>query len=505
MFKRVLIANRGEIAIRVARTLREMGISPVTIYSEPDAFAPHVKACDAAICVGGALAKESYLLIDRVIDAAFKLGAQAIHPGYGFLSENEDFAQAVTDAGLTLIGPSAHAMTVMGSKTDARTAMQKAGVPIVPGTTEPVDGTDEELVSLALTIGLPVMIKAVAGGGGKGMRLVHDSTALPAAIRGAKSEAQSAFGDGRIYIERYIQNPRHIEIQIMTDKHGHGVFFGERDCSMQRRHQKVIEEAPSPKVDACTRQKMGEIAVKGALSVGYHGAGTMEFLLDNEGHFYFLEMNTRLQVEHPVTEMIYGVDLVREQVRVAAGEALVYTQADLVPRGHAIEARVYAEDPAQKFMPCPGKIDALFFPAGPFVRVDSGVEAGFSVPIFYDPMIAKIIAYGATRAQAVARLDRALSETKIAGIKTNVSFLRTLLNSDAFQRNHFDTGYIDRHLTELLETPCVGALDETQLVIGAALHRYLNDIQHASQKDQPSLQRRESLWLQWARQPRTGI
>lgn len=471
-FKRVLIANRGEIAIRVARTLREMGISPVTVCSDVDRTAPHVKACDAFVEIGPAPSRESYLKIDRVIAAAKALGAEAIHPGYGFLSENSLFAQACADAGLVFIGPPAKAIAAMGSKTAARQAMHAAGVPVVPGTMSDVSN-DEELVKIGTGIGFPIMCKAVAGGGGKGMRLVREPAQLVEAVRSARSEAQSAFGDGRVYLERFVEQPRHTEIQIFCDSHGNGVYFGERDCSVQRRHQKVLEEAPSPVVTPEIRQRMGEVAVKGALSVGYVGAGTMEFLLDPKGNFYFLEMNTRLQVEHPVTEAVYGIDLVREQVRIAAGEKLGYAQADLQPRGHAIEARVYAEDAANNFMPSPGLIEHIHFPYTPNVRIDTGVETGFTVPIYYDPMIAKMIAWAPTREQAIDKLLCALSATEISGLTTNLTYLCALLDHPAFRNNDVDTGFVDKHKESLQPTaPSLGEAEA--LALAAALRHELD-------------------------------
>ncbi len=470
MFKRVMIANRGEIAVRVAATLREMGISPCTVFSDADRGAPHVKACDAAIEIGSGPGRESYLLIDRVLAAAKTMGAEAIHPGYGFLSENAAFAEACSKAGLVFIGPPATAISAMGSKTAARQAMAAAGVPVVPGTMSEV--ADSELDKVAKEIGFPIMCKAVAGGGGKGMRLVRNAEELPSALRLARSEAQNAFGDGRVYLERFVERPRHVEIQVLCDAHGAGVFYGERDCSVQRRHQKIIEETPSTAVTPAIRAQMGEVAVKGALAVGYVGAGTMEFLLDPKGHFYFLEMNTRLQVEHPVTEAIFGIDLVREQVRIACGEKLGYDQAAITSRGAAIEARVYAEDPAENFRPSPGKITALQFPSGPFVRVDAGVEAGFTVPIYYDPMIAKITAWGPTRAQAIARLRRALKETVVAGITTNLEFLDLVLGHEAFTAGDVDTGFIDRYLP----THTHGFPSELEEIVAmaAAVQRHLD-------------------------------
>lgn len=492
LFKRVLIANRGEIAIRVARTLREMGISPVTVCSDVDRFAPHVKACDAVVEIGAAPSRESYLQMDRVIAAAKQLGAQAIHPGYGFLSENAAFAKACTDAGLVFIGPPHTAISAMGSKTAARQAMAAAGVPVVPGTMTDVS-SDEEILRVSKDIGFPIMCKAVAGGGGKGMRLVREPNDLLDAVRSARSEAQSAFGDGRVYLERFVERPRHTEIQIFCDAHGNGVFYGERDCSVQRRHQKVIEEAPSPAVSAELRQRMGEVAVKGALSVGYVGAGTMEFLLDPKGNFYFLEMNTRLQVEHPVTEAIYGVDLVREQVRIAAGEKLGFTQQELQPRGHAIEVRVYAEDPAQNFMPSPGKIERIHFPYIPNLRVDTGVESGFTVPIYYDPMIAKMIAWAPTREHAIDKLLSALSATEVSGLTTNIAYLSALLAHPAFRTNDVDTGFVERFAADLAP-PVASEEWQIEAAVAAAIRRELDLAEAAPATSNASSGNTSSAW-----------
>jgi acetyl-CoA carboxylase biotin carboxylase subunit len=446
-FKRVLIANRGEIAVRVAHTLREMGIEPVAVYSDVDRMAPHVRVCDHAYYVGPAPARESYLVTQTILDVAKKAGVDAIHPGYGFLSENAGFAEAVKEAGIVFIGPPPEAMRVMGSKTGAREAMMRAGVPCVPGSEGKVkDG--EEARRIADAMGYPVMLKASAGGGGKGMRLVHRSEDMVGAFRSAASEAQNAFNDPSVYIEKAILNPRHIEIQVFSGPDSRTVFLGERECSMQRRHQKVIEETPSAIVDEDMRRKMGAVACKAAEAVGYVGAGTVEFLVDEQKNFYFLEMNTRLQVEHPVTELCYGVDLVQAQVRVAEGEPLRWKQEDIAPNGHAIEARIYAEDPDRNFMPCPGDIVDLVLPQGPGVRVDCGVAAGFQVPRYYDPMIAKIAVWGEDRERARRRLHRALGETAVKGITTNTSFLRRLLESKAFIEGQYHTGTIDALMKE---------------------------------------------------------
>ena len=445
MFKKILIANRGEIAVRVARACREMNIASVAVFSDVDRASLHVRHADEAYHIGPAPATESYLNIEKILAATKRSGADAIHPGYGFLSENAKFAQACADAGIKFIGPSAAAMERMGSKTRARQHLEKAGIPFVPGTSRGL-GSVKEAEEVAARIGYPIMLKAAAGGGGKGMRLVQRREELAASLESAQSEAQRAFGDGEVYIEKAIINPRHVEMQVLADEHGNTVYLGERECSLQRRHQKVMEEAPSPAMDAELRGKMGEIAVRVAQSAGYSNAGTIEFLLDQQRDFYFLEMNTRLQVEHPVTELITGLDLVHLQIRIAAGEKLPFTQQDVSLRGHAIECRIYAEDPDNNFFPSPGLITALLAPAGPGIRVDSGNYEGWTVPIEYDPMLAKLIAYGSDRPQAIARLQRALDEYFVAGIKTNLSLFKRILDDAEFRAGKLDTGYLDRLL-----------------------------------------------------------
>ncbi|MDT4898070.1 MAG: acetyl-CoA carboxylase, biotin carboxylase subunit [Acidobacteriota bacterium] len=444
MFKRILIANRGEIAVRIVRACRDEGISPVAVFSEADRDALHVRLADEAYEIGAAPSVESYLRIERVIEAALASGADAIHPGYGFLAENADFAQAVADAGLVFIGPSAEAMRVMGMKTSARRVAVAAGVPVVPGTTEPLASLDEAH-RLAAGFGYPVMLKASAGGGGKGMRLVATEEELRSAFEAAQSEAAAAFGNPEVYLEKAIERPRHIEIQIFADTHGNFVHLGERECSIQRRHQKVIEECPSPINDADLRERMGEAAVNAARAVNYTGAGTVEFLVsDGTREFYFLEMNTRLQVEHPVTELVTGIDLVREQIRVAEGLPLSFKQEDVRWRGHAIECRVYAENPENNFLPSPGRITHLRVPAGPGVRDDGGVEAGAEVSIYYDPMISKLAAWGRTREEAIDRLRRALDEYAVGGIKTTLPFFREIVRDAEFIEGRLDTGFISR-------------------------------------------------------------
>ena len=449
--KKILIANRGEIAVRVIRACRDLDIATVAIYSECDRTALHVRLADEAWPVGPNPPRESYLRIDRIVDVAKQSGADAVHPGYGFLAENEDFASACRDAGLVFIGPTPAAIALMGSKTAARQAAIKAGVPVVPGTETPLDDSvsEAEVLGIARSIGYPLMLKAVAGGGGKGMRMVAAADDLPSALRAARSEAGSAFGDSAVYLERRILRPRHIEVQLLGDAHGTVVPFVERECSLQRRHQKVIEESPSLAVSAQTRSAITAAAAAVARTVNYTNAGTIEFLLDEDGKFYFLEMNTRLQVEHPVTEMVTGVDLVEWQIRIARGERLtLQPDAVMAPRGHAIECRVYAEDPDSNFMPSPGTITGLRVPHGPGVRDDSGAYEGGNVPIYYDPMISKLIAWGASRPQALARMRRALAEYEVRGIKTTIPFFQWVLGDEDFVAGRFDTGFIDRKIGE---------------------------------------------------------
>ncbi len=445
MFKKILVANRGEIAVRVMRACRELGIPSVAVYSELDRAALHVLKADEAYPIGAAAATESYLNIEKILEVARRCGADAIHPGYGFLSENAKFAEACADAGIKFIGPSAASMEMMGSKTRARQEMEKAGVPFVPGTSRGLESV-QQAKEVAAKIGYPVMLKAAAGGGGKGMRLVGSAKELQPALQAAQGEAQRAFGDDEVYLEKVILNPRHIEMQVLADEHGNTVYLGERECSIQRRHQKVLEEAPSPQVDPDMRRRMGEVAVRVAKAAEYCNAGTIEFLVDQEKNFYFLEMNTRLQVEHPVTELITGLDLVELQIRIAAGEKLPFQQDDVLIRGHAIECRIYAEDPDNNYFPSPGKITMLLTPTGPGIRLDSGVYEGWTVPIDYDPLLAKLVGYGQDRAQAVSRLMRALEELFVAGIKTNVGLFRRILADEDFLSGKVDTGYLERLL-----------------------------------------------------------
>jgi acetyl-CoA carboxylase, biotin carboxylase subunit len=443
MFRKILIANRGEIAIRVMRACRELGVSPVAVYSEADRNALHVQMADEAYLIGPPPATESYLVIDRIIEAALASRAEAIHPGYGFLAENAQFARACEQHGLVFIGPPSAAIELMADKTAARRAMQAAGVPVVPGIDRSLHDDDEARQVIA-SMGYPVMIKAALGGGGRGMRIVHDEVQLAEALRAARSEARSSFGDAAIYIEKYVSNPRHVEIQVLADAHGGIVHLGERECSIQRRHQKVVEESPSPLMTEDLRDQMGEVAVRAAQAANYRNAGTVEFLVDEDSHFFFLEMNTRLQVEHPVTEMVTGIDLVQTQLRIAVGEPLGYRQEEIKLRGAAIECRIYAEDPAYNFRPSPGRISVLQPPAGPWVRDERGVFAGSEVSPFYDPMISKLVVWGETRQKAIARMQRALGEYVIGGIKTTIPFHQWLMDDEDFQAGCLDTGFIER-------------------------------------------------------------
>ena len=442
--EKILIANRGEIALRIMRSAREMGIKTVAVFSEADRNALHVRYADEAVCIGPAPSSQSYLSGEKIIQACIKTGAQGIHPGYGFLSENAAFARMVKEAGLTLIGPSPEAMEIMGNKLSAKAAAMKYNIPMVPGTEEAV--TDIETAqNRAQEIGFPILIKAAAGGGGKGMRIVEKPADFVEQMDLAVSEATSAFGDGSVFIERYVSSPRHIEIQVLGDNHGNIVHLFERDCSVQRRHQKVVEEAPSSILSEELRQKMGESAVNAARSCNYTGAGTVEFILDENLDFFFLEMNTRLQVEHPVTEMITGIDLVKEQIKIARGEKLSFKQEDLKIRGHAIEVRVYAEDPANNFLPDIGRLQTYITPKGPGVRVDDGFEQGMEIPIYYDPMIAKLVTYGKDRTEAIERMIRAIDEYRITGIQTTLAFGKFVMQHEAFISGKFDTHFVGKY------------------------------------------------------------
>jgi len=464
MIQKVLIANRGEIAVRVMRSCREMGIKTVAVFSDVDREALHVRYADEAVHIGKAQSSESYLNIDKIIDAAQKTGADAIHPGYGFLSENATFSARCKEEGIIFIGPDASAINTMGDKITARKTMKKAGVPVVPGTTEPI--RDESKVAQTIKeVGLPVMIKASAGGGGKGMRLVRTEKEILPSVRAAKSEARASFGDDSVYIEKYITSPHHIEFQIMADQHGNAVHLFERECSVQRRHQKVIEETPSPIMTPEVREEMGRHAVNAAKAVNYHGAGTVEFVTDDNLNYYFLEMNTRLQVEHPITERVVGIDLVKEQVRIASGQKLSVNQEELSQKGHAIECRIYAEDPDQNFMPSPGKVRHITEPMGLGVRTDGYVYEGYEIPMDYDPLISKLIVWGLTRDEAIARMRRALYEYKITGVKTSIPFLEKVMKNEEFAKGRYNTNIIANNWEELTEKEdCGGDCEEMAIV-----------------------------------------
>lgn len=448
MFKKVLIANRGEIALRIIRACHELGVKTVAVYSEADALAPHVREADEAVFIGPPPSSQSYLVGERLIEVAQRVGAEAIHPGYGFLSERAWFARAVRDAGLVWIGPPAEAIEAMGSKTAARQLVIAAGVPVVPGTTEAITNVDAA-IAVAESFGFPVLLKAAAGGGGKGMRIVHAPGDLADALASAKREAQNAFGDDAVYIEKYIDGPRHVEIQVLADAYGHVIHLGERECSVQRRHQKMIEEAPSVAVTPELRARMGATAVAAARAAGYVNAGTCEFLLDKSGAYYFLEMNTRIQVEHPVTELVTGLDLVQWQIRIAAGEALPFAQKEFTPRGWAIECRITSEDSTNGFLPSTGRITYLHVPSGPGVRWDSGVESGSEIGLYYDPMLAKLIVHAPTRALAIARMRRALLELAIDGIETSREFHLRVMDHPAFQSGDISIQWLEQMLPEL--------------------------------------------------------
>jgi acetyl-CoA carboxylase biotin carboxylase subunit len=447
MFGKVLIANRGEIALRIQRACRELGIKTVVVHSEADAEAKYVKLADESVCIGPAPSSASYLNIPAIISAAEVTDAEAIHPGYGFLAENADFAERVEQSGFVFIGPKAETIRLMGDKVSAKNAMKRAGVPVVPGVDSALTDDPKETIKVARDIGYPVIVKAAGGGGGRGMRVVHTEAALVNAVNTTRAEAQAAFGNPSVYMEKYLENPRHIEIQVLADKHRNAVYLGDRDCSMQRRHQKVIEEAPAPLIPPRARLRIGERCAEACRKIGYVGAGTFEFLFD-QGEFYFIEMNTRVQVEHPVTEMITGIDIVQMQIRVACNEKLPFKQRDVVLKGHAIECRLNAEDP-YNFTPCPGRITSLHMPGGPGIRVDSHAYNGYFVPPHYDSLIGKIIAYGDTREQAIARLRIALSETAIGGIKTNIPLHQELLHDAAFIRGGTNIHYLEQRISTL--------------------------------------------------------
>jgi acetyl-CoA carboxylase, biotin carboxylase subunit len=481
-FERVLVANRGEIAVRVLRACRAAGLSTVAIYSEADADALHVRLADQAFLVGPAASAASYLRGDVVLDVARQAGCDAVHPGYGFLSENAEFAQQVIDAGMVWIGPPPNAISSMGHKTAARERMHAAGVPVVPGTLKPIEDADEAK-RIAASIGYPVMLKAAAGGGGKGMRRVDDESTLADALAAARSEATKSFGDAAVYIEKLVERPRHVEIQVLADSHGKVVHLFERDCSIQRRHQKVFEEAPCPVLAETTRQEMAQAACRAAEAVGYVGAGTIEFLLGDDG-FYFLEMNTRLQVEHPISELITGIDLVSAQLRVAAGEPLWLSQEELSINGHAVECRIYAEDPRNNFRPAPGPLHGYREPAGPWIRVDGGVVEGGEVSVHYDPMIAKLVVWGATREAALARCKSALLDYRVVGTTTSIPFFLALFEDEAFRTGSYDTGFIGTTwLDSSLEPPTESA---EIAAIAAAVVRFEQDRRRANRAPPPT-------------------
>ena len=447
MFDKILIANRGEIAVRVIRACKELGIRSVAVYSEADANSFHVQLADEAICIGKAPSSESYLKIDRIISAAEISDVEAIHPGYGFLAENAHFAEVCENCNIKFIGPPSSAIRAMGDKIAARTTMRKAGVPIVPGSDGPVE-KEEDALKIARRIGYPVIVKAAGGGGGRGMRVAHNDPSLVKGFHTAKTEADRAFNNAVVYLEKYIENPRHIEFQILADRKGHTVHLGERDCSLQRRHQKLVEESPSPGLPSDMRKKMGKAAVKAAEAVGYVNAGTIEFLYNEEKkEFYFIEMNTRIQVEHPITEEVTGIDLVKEQIRIAAGEELGYTQKDIQFTKHAIECRINAEDPFNNFQPCPGKIEFMHVPGGLGVRVDKHVYSGYTIPSYYDSMLAKLICYGPDRKTALDRMSRALDEFIIRGIKTTIPLHKIIIKDPNFRRGRYSTAFIERLMT----------------------------------------------------------
>jgi acetyl-CoA carboxylase, biotin carboxylase subunit len=468
VFRKVLVANRGEIALRVIRACQELGVKTVAVYSEADVRAPHVREADEAVLLGPPPSTESYLRGDKIIDAAKSTGADAIHPGYGFLSEREWFARAVRDAGLVWIGPPAEAIAAMGSKTAARSLAVANGVPIVPGTTEPFENA-KEAEKLAKKFGYPVLLKAAAGGGGKGMRVVTSPKDLASSLEAARREAKSAFGDDAVYLEKFVERPRHVEIQILADSHGTVLSLGERECSVQRRHQKMIEEAPSVAVTPELRKKMGETAVRAARAAGYVNAGTCEFLLAENGEFYFLEMNTRLQVEHPVTELVTGIDLVQWQLRIASGEKLPFRQEDIVPRGWAMECRITSEDASNNFLPSTGRIEHLHLPSGPGVRWDGGIESGSEVGLYYDPMLGKLIVWGADREQAVTRMRRALVDLIILGVETSRDFHIRMMDDAEFRRGDIDIQWLERRLASILERRPTEETAQVAAIAGALL------------------------------------
>ncbi len=492
MFKKILVANRGEIAVRVMRTCREMGIEVVAVFSEADRTAPHVLFADEAYPIGPSPSSQSYLKYDTILAVARECGAEAIHPGYGFLSENTDFARAVENAGIVFIGPPAEAIKTMGDKTMARRAMLKTKVPVVPGTEEPISDVAKAL-KIAENIGFPVLIKAAGGGGGKGMRIVHSTNEFADAVGKAQRESQSAFGDGRVYIEKYLEEPHHIEFQILADTHGNTIHLNERECSIQRRYQKVIEESPSPFIDEVLREKMGKAAVETAQTCNYVGAGTVEFLVDKHRNFYFLEMNTRLQVEHPVTEMVTGTDLVAEQIRIASGQPLSIEQDSIGISGHAVECRIYAEDAFNDFTPSTGQIVFLQFPDGPGTRFDGAIRQGIEITPYYDPMLGKLICWAEDRETALNRSERALREFYISGIETTIQFCRSVIRHPTFRDGEYDTHFYNAHKEELHAELSVFS-DEVLLVGGGTLHHHKDQLKHGSQSPSPGKKTRSN-WV----------
>ncbi|NPA38100.1 MAG: acetyl-CoA carboxylase biotin carboxylase subunit [Chlorobi bacterium] len=497
MIQKILVANRGEIAVRVMRSCRELGIKSVAVYSDIDRKAMHVRYADEAYNVGPAPSAESYLRADKILEIAKKANVDAIHPGYGFLSENADFARKVTEAGIIFIGPSPEAILAMGDKLTARQKMIENGVPVVPGTKEPVKN-EEELVKTVESVGYPVMLKASAGGGGKGMRLVRNKEDLISAYRMAKSEASASFGDDAVYVEKYIESPHHIEFQVLADKHGNTIHLFERECSVQRRHQKVVEETPSVLMTPELREEMGKQAVAAAKSVNYVGAGTVEFLVDNNRNFYFLEMNTRLQVEHPVTELVTGKDLVKAQILIADGQPLPYKQEDLTQNGHAIECRIYAEDHRNNFMPSPGLVKQITEPLGQGVRTDGYVYEGYEIPYHYDPMISKLITWAPTRDEAIERMKRALYEYKITGVKTSIPFLTKIMETKDFYEGKYDTHFIEKNLDSLLdESGCDQECEDIALFV--AYLEYNDKLKKKSDSSSAPAQSGSNGWKDFAR------
>jgi len=480
-FEKILIANRGEIAVRIIRACHEMGIRTVAVYSDVDRTALHVRFAHQAFHIGPSPSNESYLVIDRIIDAARRSGAQAVHPGYGFLAENPELSRACADAGLAFIGPPPEAMEALGDKVRAREMMQKAKVPVVPGT-PPLSADPATVLGPAEKIGYPVLLKAAAGGGGKGMRIVRSPDELPSLLAQARGEAASAFGDDRVFLEKFVERPRHIEVQVLADSHGRCIHLAERECSIQRRHQKLIEECPSPVVDAATRETIGDLAVKAVQAAGYVNAGTVECLRGEDGSFYFMEVNARLQVEHPVTEMVTGLDLVKAMIHIAAGEPLPLTQDQVEMRGHAIECRIVAEDPTRNFMPSPGLIHSQRSPHGPGIRYDGGTYSGYTVPVHYDPLIGKLVAWGRDRDESIARMARALDELRIDGITTSVSFHRKVMDHPAFRQGELHTGFLEQH-PELLSTDDDPWLDEIAVIAAAVAHFRRLELEGTARED----------------------